>query len=589
MLVVACLLACACDAHAQSEGGFIRRRPGRPAPAPAQPGQPASRDGTPGTEAAPTAERPPRPEPYVPAPALVPMPDRWRIVETLGMTERWWDPYAQNTLKGDKPVFGEDWFVSLRFVSDTLFEARRLPVPRGLPSTGEPGDLDVFGDGDQIIVNQNFILETALIQGNTTFRPPDWEFRVTGVGNVNYLDVEEVGIVNVDPEDGTERTDGHFGFQELFVDRHLWNVSDAYDFDSLRVGIQPFTTDFRGFLFEDSQPGVRLFGTRARNRLQYNVAWFRRLEKNTNSGLNTVFEPRTDDVIAATVFYQDFPVLGFTSQALAVYNRNREGDARPHFNDNGFLERPASIGDERPHDYDVVYLGAGGDGRLGWLNLTTNAFLAVGEDDHNAIAQRRTDILAYLVAAEASIDVDWTRWKAYGYHASGDDDPFDDTAEGFDAIFENPNFAGAETSFWHRQPIPLVAGGEVVLSGRNALLPALRSSKEEGQSNFVNPGLFLFGVGGDLDVLPQLRLTFNATRLDFDDTAVLRTTRQQRSVSSHIGYDLSGALLYRPWFIENVVLRLSGAVLLPGSGLDDLYDERYDVFYSTLLNVLLTY
>jgi hypothetical protein len=58
-------------------------------------------------------------------------------------------------------------------------------------------------------------------------------------------------------------------------------------------------------------------------------------------------------------------VLGFTSQALVVYNRNREGDAHPHFNDNGFIERPASIGDERPHDYDVVYLGGGGDGHIG--------------------------------------------------------------------------------------------------------------------------------------------------------------------------------------------------------------------------------
>jgi hypothetical protein len=32
------------------------------------------------------------------------MPDRWRIVDTLGYEERWWDPYNRNVLKADKPV-----------------------------------------------------------------------------------------------------------------------------------------------------------------------------------------------------------------------------------------------------------------------------------------------------------------------------------------------------------------------------------------------------------------------------------------------------------------------------------------------------
>jgi hypothetical protein len=154
------------------------------------------------------------------------------------------------------------------------------------------------------------------------------------------------------------------------------------------------------------------------------------------------------------------------------------------------------------------------------VNLTTNAFLAVGRDDHNAIAQRSTDILAYLVAAEGSMDFDWYRLKLFAYHSSGDDDPLDGDANGFDAIFEDPNFAGADTSFFQRQPIPLVGGGGVVLSGRNALLPALRSSKEEGQSNFVNPGLLLLGAGGDFDLMPSVRLSFDASWLDFVDTAV---------------------------------------------------------------------
>src|SRR5690606_9904694 len=108
------------------------------------------------------------------------------------------------------------------------------------------------------------------------------------------------------------------------------------------------------------------------------------------------------------------------------------------------------------------------------------------------------------------------------FHTPGDEDPFDGDAQGFDAVFENPNLAGADTSYWHRQNVPLVGGGGVALSARNGLIPSLRSSKEEGQSNFVNPGIWLVGVGADLDLTPQVRLTTNASYLEFDDTAVLQ-------------------------------------------------------------------
>ena len=39
----------------------------------------------------------------------VPVPDRWRIMENLGLTENIWDPYNQNTYKADKPLFEVAW------------------------------------------------------------------------------------------------------------------------------------------------------------------------------------------------------------------------------------------------------------------------------------------------------------------------------------------------------------------------------------------------------------------------------------------------------------------------------------------------
>ena len=53
----------------------------------------------------------------------------------------------------------------------------------------------------------------------------------------------------------------------------------------------------------------------------------------------------------------------------------------------------------------------------------------------------------------------WTRWRLSGLYASGDGDPQNNTQGGFDAIFENPQFAGGDTSYWIRQQIPLIGAG----------------------------------------------------------------------------------------------------------------------------------
>ncbi|MGE0358194.1 MAG: hypothetical protein AB7P08_14915 [Burkholderiales bacterium] len=538
--------------------------------------------------------------------ASLPVPDRWRIMQALGFKFPATDPYNQNILKGDLPIgddpwlrerfpelarrLSPDWFFNLGLVSDTLVEARRLPTPVGAQTTERPGAYDVFGAGRQSTVAQTIIASFALIKGDTTFKPPDYEFRFVPAFNVNQSRVEEVRALRIDPRAGTRRTDNHVGVQELFADVHLRNVSVRYDFDSLRAGIQPFISDFRGFVFQDVPLGLRLFGTRDNNLWQYNLAWFRRVEKDTNSGLNDVTARlRRDDVLAANAYRQDFPALGFTTQATALLNVNREGKGA-YYNNNGFLERPSSLGDERPHDYTVAYLGLNGDGHFGRWNLQASLYAALGRDERHPLAGRAQDIRAAFAAAELSRDFSWLRLRLSALAASGDRDPFDGKATGFDAIFENPQFAGADTSFWIRQAVPLVGGGGVALSGRNGVLPSLRSSKDQGQSNFVNPGLLLLGAGADADLTPQLRAIANVSYLRFQDTTVLGVLRNQSPPDREIGWDVSAAVQYRPFMSQNVVLNASAAALLPGRGLKQLYDEdRRGPQYSILVNLLLTY
>jgi hypothetical protein len=137
------------------------------------------------------------------------------------------------------------------------------------------------------------------------------ELRAAIAFNFNHVDVPDRRVLSVLPSRRSLRSDAFVGVQELFFDYHLRNTSDRYDFDSVRIGIQPFSSDFRGFLFQDNQLGIRFFGDRDNNRFQYNLAAFLRLEKDSNSGLNAVLRrPREDYVLVANLYRQDLPLPG---------------------------------------------------------------------------------------------------------------------------------------------------------------------------------------------------------------------------------------------------------------------------------------
>lgn len=544
----------------------------------------------------------------------LPIPDRWRLITAFCPTQGVFtavqnvchsrlDPYHQNILKGDRPlplhelpswlpINGDDWFLTLTGISDTVVEPRTFPIPVGNQTTERPDSNDVFGRPASLVLSQTFIGGIALTKGMTAFKPPDVEYRVSLAYNLNYVDVPERRVLFVEPSRESHRFDQFLGVQEAFVDKHLGNDSSRYDFHSIRVGIQPFQSDFRGFLFNDNQLGIRLFGNRDNNRFQYNLAAFWRLEKDTNSGLNSVVKtPRDDWVFVANLYRQDLPIPGLTSQVTVVYNRNRE-DKDIAIDDNGFPVRPALFGTLRLRQYDVVYVGYNADGRIGRINLTASFYGAFGQDQFNPITDRNARIEGYFAAFEASYDHDWMRFRLSGLYATGDGDPYDNVESGFDAIFENPVFAGADTSYWIRQSIPFAGGGRAVsVNGRNGILNSLRSSKEEGQSNFTNPGTMLLGVGGDFDLTPETRVSANINHLWFENTRVLEVLRNEGSISRDIGWDLSVSGIWRPHATQNIVGRLSIAALVPGGGFKDLFanSPRDNVYVSVLANAIFTF
>ena len=116
----------------------------------------------------------------------------------------------------------------------------------------------------------------------------------------------------------------------------------------------------------------------------------------------------------------------------------------------------------------------------------------------------------------------------------------------------------------------------VNLTNEQSLLPDLRSSKIEGQSNFVNPGLVLGNLGVDFELTPKLRMINNVNFLWFDSTNVLRQYTFDGNIHRFIGVDLSTGFEYRPLLSNNVIMRLGLATLLPGRAFRDLYDPVAD-------------
>jgi hypothetical protein len=514
---------------------------------------------------------------------FVPVEDRWRVgmpawdrydkghppLDDYPFDEgHWWNPYKQNVLKGDYPIYGQHTFLEVTATATSIVEGRQIPTATTpFESTANALQRDFFGKPNQIAYNQFLTASLDLFHGDAAFKPVDWRVKVTTVFNTNYLSVEELAVVNPDVTKGTTRARTFIApFQEWFVEKKLADLSPDYDFVSVRAGSQFFVSDFRGFIFSDVNRAVRLFGTRNANRDQFNLVVFSQQEKDTNSGLNS-FGDRRQQVLIANYYHQDFIFPGYTIQGSVHYNHDEPSF---RFDRNHFLVRPDPVGVFQPHELNVVYLGLAGDGHINRYNITHACYWALGHDSLNPLANQAQDISAYFAAVELSYDRDWARFRTSFLYSSGDGNINNKHATGFDSILDNPNFAGGEFSFWQRQAIPLFG---VNLVNRNSIIPDLRASKIQGQSNFVNPGLYLLNFGIDFDVTPKIKMINNFNLLWFDKTNVLEQFLFQAGIQRFIGGDLSSGFEYRPLLSNNVIMLLGVSALFPGQGFKDLYNS----------------
>src|SRR5208282_2418317 len=104
-----------------------------------------------------------------------------------------------------------------------------------------------------------------------------------------------------------------------------------------------------------------------------------------------------------------------------------------------------------------------------------------------------------------------------------------------------------------------------------SLVPDLRSSKTQGQANFVNPGLLLYNAGLDAKLTPKLKTFLNFNFINFDRVGALEQILHQQDLAHTVGFDISLGANYRPLLIDNIILSGGIALFSPLEGFKQIY------------------
>src|SRR5260370_41329576 len=170
-----------------------------------------------------------------------------------------------------------------------------------------------------------------------------------------------------------------------------------------------------------------------------------------------------------------------------------------------------------------------------------------------------------MAALELSVAKAWMRNKVSVFYASGAHNPTDSHAPGFDTVFDRPFFIGGPFSFFSHQGFNL-GGTSVNFKQRDSLVVDFRTSKSEGQANFVNPGAFIVGYGLDADITPKLKGLVNVNYIRTIDTATTELVLFTNKASNDFALDCSAGFEWRPLLTDNVIVTAGARFFFPPPG-----------------------
>ena len=494
--------------------------------------------------AQPTTTQAQKPAPVTPL-DIEPALNRWRLMEPLGVGERarnpLYDPYNPNVVKGDYPLLGDKVFLATTAVLDAFGDFKsNLDFTKRIRN--------VFFDEHNEVGQLTGTLAIEIFHGDTVFQPKDWAVRVTPI--VRWRCGDRNAISQGCGED--------IRVLEAFGEAKLFEVGPNFDATSARLGLQIFNSDFQGFIYNDVQPGGRVFSELSRNQFKLNLAAFDRLNKEKLSGLNE-FKRREHQVAVASLQWDDFLMPGFNVLPNVV----------------------VSIDDKLNRTLEAYYVGVATNGRLGRFNVNSAVYYVFGETADNTPNRRRQDINAGMVFAQAAYPIAFVAPRLAVAWATGDHDPNDKHATGFDSVFDNVAFGGGQFSYLFGEKVQL---GNTTLFRGNSIFPSLRAANATSQ--FVNPGILAVNPGLDVAVTPKTLFEVNFNYARFDNTSSLTRLAGNRSVAKDIGYEMNAGLTYRPFLNEQVILFAGGGVLFPAQGLRDLFGTDETVYKAIVRMVL---
>jgi len=228
-------------------------------------------------------------------------------------------------------------------------------------------------------------------------------------------------------------------------------------------------------------------------------------------------------------------------------------------------------------------VGVATNGRIDRFNVNSAFYWVGGHTAKNTPNGQNQEISAGMAFAQVAYPINYLNPRLAVAYATGDGNPNDRKATGFDSVFDKTAFGGGQFSYLFGEKIQL--GNTTVLRG-NSVFPSLRGANATSQ--YVNPGVLAVNPGIDMTLTPKTLFEANYNYVRFDDTSSLRSLLRRSRVSKEIGHELNAGVTYRPLLNEQVILFAGAAVLLPGQGIKDTFGND-DPVYKAVLRLILTY
>ena len=400
----------------------------------------------------------------------------------------------QNKLKGDYPVFGKRTFFNFTGVSDTLLEGRNLPVAERRQHRAAAAASSSSAAAASTCRSRRSRTSFDLFRGDTVFRP-DRLARPLRAG-LQRATSSTCRSTTASTPTCAARTRASITTSACRSSSSRRSSStSAITTTSCRSA--PASRSSRRTSAASwrcsKRPASACSARCESSRIEYNAAVFDMLEKDTNSGFNEM-NRRHQQIYIANVYVQDFLTPGYTAVVQLPRQRRSRRAALRH-------ERvPGAAGADRRHRHQrgrrPYYLGE--VGQRPPRPLEREPRVLPGARPREQQPDRR--------AAASTSTRRWARWScrstrtgcgSRGPRSSPRATAIRPTTRGTASTRSSTSrsFAGGPFSLWNRQGLRLAQTG-TGLKSPVSLLPTLRTNKDEGQPNFVNPGIFILNARG---------------------------------------------------------------------------------------------